>query len=135
METKTPGAVAEAAVAANGAQKPRRRYSAEEKARLLAESEAPGSSVSIVARKYGLSASLLFRWRHHRDAGSLTGLKAGEPVVPESEVQKLKAQVRELQRLLGKKTEEVEILRSGIEIAREKKLLSPAVLSKLEELL
>jgi transposase len=65
----------------------------------------------------------------------LTGLKAGEPVVPESDVQKLKSQVRELQRLLGQKTEEVEILRAGIRIAREKKLLSPAVLSKLEALL
>jgi transposase len=116
--------------------KPRRRnYSPQEKARLLAESETPGSSVSIVARKYGLSPSLLFRWRQHRDGGGLSGLKAGEPVVPESEAQKLKAQVRELQRLLGKKTEEVEILRAGIELAREKKLLSPAVLSKLEELL
>jgi transposase len=115
--------------------KPRRRFSAEEKGRLLAESEAPGSSVSLVARKYGLSASLLFRWRQHRDAGSLTGLKAGEPLVPESELQKLRAQVRELQRLVGKKTEEVEILRTGIEIAREKKLLSPAALSRLEDLL
>jgi transposase len=135
MEKKTPETPPDAAVVAIGTQRPRRRYSAEEKARLLAEAEAPGSSVSIVARKYGLSGSLLFRWRHHRDAGSLTGLKAGEPVVPESEVQKLKAQVRELQRLLGRKTEEVEALRMGIEIAREKKLLSPAVLSKLEELL
>lgn len=125
-------------VAVNGSSQPakrRRRFSAEEKARLLAESEAPGNSVSLVARKYGVSSSLLFRWRQHRDAGSLTGLKAGEPVVPESELQKLKAQVRELQRLLGKKTEEVEILRAGIEIAREKKLLSPAVLAKLEGLL
>ena len=34
--------------------------------------------------------------------------------------------MRELQRLVGKKTEEVEVLRMGIEIAREKKLLSPA---------
>lgn len=104
----------------------------EEKARLLAEAETPGSSISLVARKYGLSSSLLFRWRHHRDAGSLTGLKAGEPVVPESELQKLKAKVRELQQLLGQKTEEVEILRAGIEIGREEKLLSPAQLSKLE---
>jgi transposase len=116
-------------------QKGRRRYSPEEKARLLAEAEVPGSSPSLVARKYGLSPSLLFRWRQHRDAGSLTGLKAGEPVVPESELQKLKARVRELQRLLGRKTEDVEILRQGIELAREKKLLSPALLSKLEDLL
>jgi transposase len=134
MEKKTPEEAPAAAPSASG-RKPRRRYSAEEKARLLAEADAPGSSASLVARKYGLSASLLFRWRQHRDAGSLSGLKAGEPVVPESEVQKLKAKVRELQRLLGQKTEDFEILKMGIEIAREKKLLSPAVLSKLEELL
>ena len=115
--------------------KRRRRYSAEEKLRFLAEADAPGSSPSTVARKYGISPSLLFTWRRHRDAGSLCGLKAGEPVVPESEVQRLKAKVRELQRLLGQKTEEVEILRTAIEIAREKKLLSPAQLSKLEDLL
>jgi len=133
MEKKTEEVAA--AGSNEGRRRPRRRYSAEEKARLLAEAETPGSSVSLVARKYGLSSSLLFRWRHHRDAGSLTGLKAGEPVVPESELQKLKAKVRELQRLLGQKTEEVEILRAGIEIAREKKLLSPAQLSKLEDLL
>ena len=132
METKKPEeAVGMEAVPPRS----RRRYSPQEKARLLTEAEAPGNSISLVARKYGLSASLLFRWRQHRDAGSLTGLKAGEPVVPESDVQKLKSQVRELQRLLGQKTEEVEILRAGIRIAREKKLLSPAVLLKLEALL
>ena len=53
----------------------------------------------------------------------------------QSEVQQLKAQVRELQRLLGKKTQEAEILRDASEIAREKKLLSPTALSKLEDIL
>src|SRR5260370_22157896 len=119
-----------------GAQgKERRRYSAEEKLRLLTEAEAPGSSISVVARKYGIGPSLLFRWRRLRDEGSLSGLKAGEAVVPKSEVQELKAKVRQLQRLLGQKTEEVEILRDAIAIAREKKLLSPAALSKLEDIL
>jgi transposase len=41
-----------------------------------------------------------------------------------SEVKQLKSQIRELQRLLGKKTMEVEILKDAIEIAREKKLIS-----------
>jgi len=35
-------------------------------------------------------------------------------------VKNLQKQVRELQRLLGKKTMEVEILRDALEIAREK---------------
>ncbi len=133
MEKKTPEV--DPPSGANEPPRRRRRYSAEEKLRLLTEAEAAGSSVSLVARKYGLASSLLFRWRQHRDAGSLTGLKAGEPVVAQSEVQQLKAQVRELQRLLGKKMQEAEILRDAIEIAREKKLLSAAALSKLEDIL
>ncbi len=47
-----------------------------------------------------------------------------EQVVPLSEVKELKSEIRELQRLLGKKTMEVEILKDAIRIAREKKLIS-----------
>ena len=45
-------------------------------------------------------------------------------MVSASEFRALKKQVRELERLLGKKTMEVEILKDAIEIAREKKLIS-----------
>jgi transposase len=41
----------------------RRRWSAEEKRRIIAESEAPGSSVSLVARRHDLNANQLFTWR------------------------------------------------------------------------
>jgi transposase len=41
-----------------------------------------------------------------------------------SEVKELRTQVRELERLLGRKTMEVEILKDAIRIAREKKLIS-----------
>ncbi|WP_418766710.1 IS3 family transposase [Myxococcus xanthus] len=124
MEKKTTEVAPEADGAEPGGR--RRRYSAEEKLRMLSEAESPGSSVSLVARKYGVNPSQLFRWRQLKEAGSVSGLKAGEAVVPESEMQQLKAQVRELQRMLGKKTQEVEILRDAIALAREKKLLSPA---------
>jgi len=113
----------------------RRRFSATDKKRMLDEAAAPGETVSTIARKYGISSSLLFRWRKLREEAALAGLNADERVVAESELKQLKAQVRELQRLLGKKTQENEILRDAIEIAREKKLLSPAALSKLEDIL
>jgi transposase len=77
---------------------------------------------------YGISPSQLFRWRRFRDEGTLTSLGAGEAVVPESELKSLQAQVRELQRLLGKKTLENETLREALELARQKKLLSRALL-------
>ncbi|MDO9714160.1 IS66-like element accessory protein TnpA, partial [Paracraurococcus lichenis] len=41
----------------------RRRYSPEEKVRLLAEVAAPGARVSEVSRRHGICASLLHRWR------------------------------------------------------------------------
>src|SRR4051794_32557655 len=41
----------------------RRRWTDEEKAWIVAESLAPATSVSAVARRYGLHASQLFVWR------------------------------------------------------------------------
>ena len=101
----------------------RRRYSAEEKQRLVEETLQPGMNVSIVARQHRVSPSLLFRWRKLATAGALSAVGADEPVVPASEVKGLYRQISELQRLLGKKTQEAEILREAQEIAREKKWL------------
>ena len=120
MESKEP----EVEVIDNPRSGRRRRVTAEEKRAFVEEAARPGNSVSQVARRYNLSPSMLFSWRRLMDEGSMSSLGAEEPVVPESEVKQLKAQVRELQRLLGKKTLENEILKDAIEIAREKKLLS-----------
>jgi transposase len=101
----------------------RRRWSAEEKRAAVEEAEQPGMSISGVARKYGIHPNQLFKWRRLMYAGALSAMRADEEVVPISEVKVLKAKVRELERLLGKKTMEVEILKDAIEIAREKKLI------------
>ena len=45
----------------------RRSYSPEEKARLLAETAAPGARVCEVARRHGICASLLHRWRRQAE--------------------------------------------------------------------
>ena len=60
----------------------------------------------------------------------MTSLKADEELVPASEMRAARAKIRELQRLLGKKTEENEILKEGLEYAREKKLLSRSPLPR-----
>jgi transposase len=41
----------------------RRRWSDEDKARIVAECSAPGASVSMVARRHDLNTNLLFSWR------------------------------------------------------------------------
>jgi len=101
----------------------RRRWTPEEKRALLEEAEYPGSSVFAVARKYGVNPNQLFHWRKLMREGGLVAVGADDHVVPASEVKELKAQIRELERLLGRKTMETEILRDAIRIAREKKLL------------
>jgi transposase len=101
----------------------RRRWSAAEKQRLVKETLRPGMNVSLVAREHRISPSLLFRWRKLATAGALEAVGADESVVPVSDLKVLQHQVRELQRLLGKKTMENEILKEATEIAREKKWL------------
>jgi transposase len=46
----------------------RRRWSSEEKARIIEETLAPGAKVSEVARRHGISASLVFTWRRQSRA-------------------------------------------------------------------
>jgi len=47
----------------------RRRWSDEDKVRIVAECEAPGSSVSLVARRHDLNTNLLFSWRRRLRGG------------------------------------------------------------------
>jgi transposase len=65
----------------------------------------------------------LFSWRRLYAEGALSAVGAGEEVVPASDYRALQHQVRELQRLLGKKTLENEILRDALDLAQPKKRL------------
>lgn len=107
----------------------RRRWSVQEKAALVKETYEPGMSVSLVARKHGISASQLFNWRKLEPEGALVAVHSGESVVPASELAAARAQIAQLQRMLGKKTMEAEILREAVELAREKKWIARSPLS------
>ena len=102
----------------------RRRWSPAEKAELVRRTYEPGMSVSLVARQSGVSASLLFQWRKLERQGALTAVSAGEAVVPASELAAARAEIAKLQRILGKKTLENEILKEAVEFASQKKWLA-----------
>jgi transposase len=51
----------------------RRRWPVEVKARIVAESHAPGETVCGVARRHGLTAQQLFAWRRQAREGVLVG--------------------------------------------------------------
>ena len=95
----------------------RRRWAASEKLAMVAETCEPGMSVSLVARRHGIAPNQLFAWRRLASQGALTATQAEEEVVPASEYRSLQNQIRELQRLLGKKTLETEILKEALEVA------------------
>jgi transposase len=102
----------------------RRRYSVDEKLRIVEEAAQPGMTVSFVARRHGISPSLLFHWRRRMAEGGKEAVRADEAVVSASEVRALRRRIRELERVLGRKTLENEILREAVQVAQEKKLLS-----------
>lgn len=102
----------------------RRRWSAQQKLTMVRESFEPGKSVSMVARQHGVNPNPLFHWRKLYHDGSLSAVKAGEKIVPASELADALKQVWELQRLLGKKSLENEILREAVEYGRAKKWIA-----------
>jgi transposase len=64
----------------------RRSWSAEAKARIVAESRAAGASVCAVARRHGLTPQQLFTWRREarqRGTNNIGGAPAFVPVVLE----------------------------------------------------
>jgi transposase len=102
----------------------RRHWSASEKLSMVRETYEPGMTVSLVARKHGVNPNQVFHWRKLERIGALTAVCAGETVVPATELEAARRQIRELQRLLGKKTLEAEILREAVEVARERKWIA-----------
>lgn len=114
--------------------KRRRRWAAIEKHRIVQETYQSGATVSYIARKYGIPPSQLFYWRKVMESGAMTGIKTEEDLVPVSEVNELKKRIQKLERVLGQKTMDIEILREAVRIGREKKLISRQPLVGLEDL-
>ncbi|HHE5399637.1 TPA: IS3 family transposase [Escherichia coli] len=106
----------------------RRRRTTQEKIAIVQQSFEPGMTVSLVARQHGVAAIQLFLWRKQYQEGSLTAVAAGEQVVPASELAAAMKQIKELQRLLGKKTMENELLKEAVEYGRGKKVDSARAL-------
>ena len=96
----------------------RRRWSVAEKLEMVAETREPGVTVSLVARRHGVSPNQLFTWRRMAEQGALTATRAEEDVVPASALRASQEQIRELQRLLGKKLCCFDIIEVSVQLHR-----------------
>jgi transposase len=99
----------------------RRRWSVAEKVRLVEEAMQPGLSVSFVARRAGIAPSQLFAWKRRMLEGGAAAVQADDDVVAATKVRDLEKRVRDLERMLGRKTMEAEILREALDLAVPKK--------------
>ena len=97
------------------------RWSAAGKMRMVEESLEPGASESLVARRHGVNPKQLFTSRRLAPHGALTGVAAGEEVVPASDCRAQPEQIRELLCLCGRETLGAEILHEALQHADPRK--------------
>ena len=99
----------------------RRRWAASEKLRIVEETLDEGTSISVVARRNGVAPNLLYRWRRLMLEGGSVAVSEDDDVTSNKVVRQLEDRVRELERQLGRKTLEVEILKEALARSRTKK--------------
>ena len=102
----------------------RRRWTPEQKLEIVKQTNDPGSSDSMVARQFGITAAKLFQWRKAYLQGSLMAVGANETVVPASELQEAMRRIKQLEGALGRKTLENEILKEAVDFAKAKKWIA-----------
>jgi len=94
----------------------RRRFTAEDKARILAETDkAPRGETSAILRREGIYSSQLAAWRTQRDAGSIKALstKRGPKADP------LVAENAKLRKQLAKARKDLENARVVIDVQKK----------------
>ena len=98
----------------------RRRFSKQQKQMIVEETYQVGMSASLVARKYAISPSQVFNWRREMEAGKFDAAVEGTGTPTAAEIKGYQERIRRLERLLGQKTEDIEVLREAVRIGREK---------------
>jgi len=92
----------------------RQQYSLAEKLAIVKESLQPGVSQASVSRKHRLGKNVLWTWRRSLAGFPLDALQGGEQA-QHSDVANLRKRIAELERLLGQKAFEIELLRSRLQ--------------------
>ena len=85
----------------------RRRWTTEQKIRIIEESFDSGASVSEVARRNGVAANLLFRWRRLMSEGGVAAVGSDEEVWPAAGL--VDAEIRCFSAPEGRDAEETEV--------------------------
>ena len=90
--------------------KPRVERTPEEKWQIVQEGIKSGN-VSETCRRHGIAPSLLYRWKDEAEAGAKAALGGKSAAAGESEKDQ---RIRQLERTLGRKSLEIEILKNVV---------------------
>lgn len=105
--------------------RPRRSFTDEFKLQVVQEVLA-GASQASVSRRHNVSANTILLWQKAYKSGRLGGEATG--AAPTAEVRALEQQVADLQRLVGKKEEQIEFLKKTARLQEQQNAvkLSPS---------
>ena len=97
-----------------------RPWTTAEKLRIVEEALHFGESLLSVVRRHSVVLNLLYRWRRLMTEGGAIAVQADDAVTGNGEVRRLEERIRELERQLGRKTLEAEILKEALAKAQGK---------------
>ena len=78
-------------------------------------------TLAELSRELDISPNVIRTWKRFAESGATTAVQASEDVVPASQLREAYARIRELERALGRKTMENEILRAAQELVKKRR--------------
>src|SRR5262249_2868827 len=97
----------------------RRVFSTEFKRTTVQQILTGEKTLAELRRELDTGPRVMRKWKGFPGGGATTAVQASEDVVPASQLRDAYAKIRELERALGRKTIEVEILRAAQEIVKK----------------
>lgn len=88
----------------------RRHWTAADKLHIVEVALDEGASISVIARRNDVAPNLLYRWRRLMLAGGSVAVSKDDDVTANRAVRQFEDRIRDLERQLGRKTLEAEIL-------------------------
>jgi transposase len=72
-------------------------------------------NVSETCRRYGIAPALFYRWKDEAEQGAKAALGGRSPAAAETEKDR---RIRQMERTLGRKSLEIEILKNEVDVRR-----------------
>lgn len=91
----------------------RRIFTPEFKRRCVEQMTRGEKTLADICREYDILPDVVRAWTRRAEAGATTAVKTNEDVVPASALREAQARIRELERALGRKQMELEILQAA----------------------